>query len=101
MRVEPADGGRSPHLKGFKNILKDTVPVLGWRPANEARRPNEMNRRTVIVQARYRRKKWDEIKRNLRKGKSGGTKCIYSFQIFEWLIGCIQFTVYLSNRDIG
>ena len=23
------------------------------------------------------------------------------FQIFEWLIGCIQFTVYLSKRDIG
>jgi hypothetical protein len=38
-----------------------------------------MNRRTVIVQARCRRKKWDEIKRNYKKEKLGCIKCTYSF----------------------
>jgi hypothetical protein len=60
-----------------------------------------MNRRTVIVQARCRRKKWDEIKRNYKKRKWDAQNVHIVFQILEWLIGCIQFTVYLSNRDIG
>jgi hypothetical protein len=38
-----------------------------------------MNRRTVIVQARCRRKKWDEIKRNYKKRKWDAQKCTYSF----------------------